>query len=55
MGESRVKFGPFIRIVEVYFCAVVITVLGYALLMPAGNFDYDITLLRIMAVMVAAS
>ena len=55
MGESRVKFGPFIRIVEVYFCAVVITVLGYALLMPAGNFDYDITLLRIMAVMVAAA
>ena len=57
MGDvaDRPKFGPFIRIVEVYFAAVVVTVLGYALLMPAGDFKYDITLLRIMVVMAAAA
>ena len=55
MAESRVKFGPFIRLVEVYFCTVVLTVLGYALLMPAGDFVYDITLLRILVVMVVAA
>lgn len=49
------KFGPFIRIVEVYFAAVLFTVLGYALLMPAGSFEYDITLLRIIVVMSASA
>ena len=48
------KFGPIIRIIEVYFALVVLTVLGYALLMPAADFVYDITLLRVMAVMAAA-
>ena len=54
-AAGRPKFGPIIRIVEVYFAAVVLTVLGYALLMPAGDFKYDITLLRIMVVMAAAA
>ncbi len=49
------KFGPIIRTIEAYFAAVVLTVLGYALLMPAGDFRYDITLLRILVVMTAAA
>ena len=49
------RFGPIIRIVEVYFCAVIVTVLGYAIATPAGDFTYDITLVRIMVVMAAAA
>lgn len=49
------SFGPVIRVIEVYYAAVILTVVGYALLMPAGDFVYDITLLRIMVVMSAAA
>ncbi len=52
---ARPKFGFVVRLIEVYFILVMATILGYALLMPAGSFSYDITLLRIMAVMVAAA
>ena len=52
---SRRKFGAFIRLVEVYFAVVILTILGYALLMPAAIFAYDITLVRIMVVMAAAA
>ena len=55
MGESsQVKLGAFVRIVEVYFVVTIITILGYALAMPAGEFTYDITLVRVLAVMAAA-
>ena len=53
--ESRIPFGPIIRIVEVYFVLAMATVLGWALLMPAGDFKYDITLLRVMVLMSAAA
>lgn len=52
---SGTKLGPVVRVIEVYFFAVVLTVLGYALLLPAGDFEYDITLLRILLVMTAAA
>ena len=52
---TRVAFGPIIRVIEVYFVLVMATVLGWALLMPAGEFAYDITLLRIMITMTAAA
>lgn len=55
MNETPRKLGPIVRIIEVYFGAVLFTVLGYALLMPAGEFSYDITLLRIMVAMAAAA
>ena len=53
--QSKVGLGPIVRIIEVYFILVMVTVLGYALLMPAGSFEYDITLLRILVVMAAAA
>lgn len=53
--RARVKLGPFVRLAELYFALVVVTVLGYALFMPADLFDYDITLVRIVAVMATAS
>ena len=49
------KLGPAIRVIEVYFVLVMVTVLGWALLMPAGEFQYDITLLRVMVVMATAA
>ena len=52
---ARAKLGPFVRVVEVYFAAVMGTVLGYALLMPANDFKYDITLVRIMVLMATAA
>lgn len=55
MTEAPRKLGPIVRIIEVYFGAVLFTVLGYALLMPACEFSYDITLLRIMVAMAAAA
>ena len=54
-NRARTPFGPVVRIIEVYFVLVMATVLGYALLMPAGSFEYDITLLRIIVVMAAAA
>lgn len=54
-ASQRLPFGPAIRVIEVYFVLVMATVLGWALLMPAGDFKYDITLLRIMVVMAMAA
>ena len=53
--DGKVSLGPIIRIIEVYFVLVMATILGYALLKPAGSFEYDITLLRILIVMTAAA
>lgn len=47
--------GPFVRTIEVYFILVMATVLGWALLMPAGDFSYDITLLRVLVLMTTAA
>ena len=55
MEESQqLTLGPFVRVVEVYFVVTILTILGYALAMPAGEFSYDITLVRVLAVMAAA-
>ena len=54
-NRARTPFGPIVRIIEVYFVLVMATVLGYALLMPAGSFEYDVTLLRSIVVMAAAA
>ena len=43
------------RVIEVYFVLVMATILGYALLKPAGGFEYDITLVRILVTMAAAA
>ena len=53
--QKKIAFGPIIRIIEIYFVLVMATILGYALMMPAGSFAYDITLLRIIVVMAAAA
>ena len=53
--KARAPLGPFVRLVEVYFVLAMFTVLGWALLMPAGDFEYDITLLRIIVMMTAAA
>lgn len=53
--SAHKELGPIVRVIEVYFAAVMLTVLGYALLMPADDFKYDITLLRIMVLMAAAA
>ena len=53
--DKSLPLGPFVRLVEIYFGAVVLTVLGWALLTPAGEFKYDITLLRILVVMTSAA
>ena len=47
--------GPIVRVIEIYFVLAMLTVLGWALLMPAASFEYDITLIRIMALMTAAA
>ena len=52
---ARAPLGPIVRIIETYFVLVMATVLGWALMMPAGDFSYDITLLRILVVMTAAA
>ena len=53
--QKKIAFGPIIRVIEIYFVLVMATILGYALMMPAGSFAYDITLLRIIVVMAAAA
>ena len=53
--QSKVGLGPIVRVIEVYFILVMVTVLGYALLKPSGSFEYDITLVRILVVMAAAA
>lgn len=53
--KQPAKLGLFVRVIEIYFVLVMATILGWALLMPAGDFKYDITLLRIMVAMAAAA
>ena len=47
-SNSNVPLGPIVRVIEVYFVLAMLTVLGWALLMPAESFEYDITLIRVM-------
>ena len=53
--QGKVGLGPIIRVIEVYFVLVMVTVLGYALLKPAAAFEYDITLVRVAVTMAAAA
>lgn len=55
MEGQRAKLGAFVRLTEAYFALVVLTVIVYALFTPADQFVYDVTLVRIIAVMAAAS
>ena len=52
---SREPFGPIIRIIEFYFLSVMIAVLGYGLVSNPAHFIYDISMLRVGAVMIAAA
>ncbi len=54
-AQGRVPLGFVVRVIELYFCLVVVTILGYALLKPAASFEYDITLVRILVTMAAAA
>ena len=54
-SRGRTPLGPVVRVIELYFMLVIVTVLGYALLKPAETFEYDITLVRIMVTMAAAA
>ena len=54
-SNSNVPLGPIVRVIEVYFVLAMLTVLGWALLMPAESFEYDITLIRVMVLMTAAA
>ena len=53
--QHRTKLGPLVRVIEAYFVLAMATVLGWALLMPAGDFAYDITLLRVMVLMATSA
>ena len=53
--ERPTKLGPIVRLVETYFAVAILTVLAWALLMPPGEFIYDITLVRVVLVMAAAA
>ena len=53
-ASQPVRLGAFIRITEVYFALVIVTILGYAFLVKPNDFTYDITLIRIIVVMTAA-
>lgn len=55
MVEEIIKFGPVIRIIEVYFALVMVSVLGYAVITKPADFIYDISMLRVLAVMAAAT
>ena len=54
-SNSSMPLGPIVRVIEVYFVLAMLTVLGWALLMPAESFEYDITLIRVMVLMTAAA
>ena len=53
--QKKPKFGPIIRIIEVYFVLVMLAVLGYGLVSKPADFTYDISMLRVIAVMIAAA
>ena len=53
--REKPEFGPIIRIIEVYFVLVMVSVLGYGLVSKPADFTYDISMLRVIAVMIAAA
>jgi len=55
MQKEKLKFGPIIRIIEAYFILVMIAVLGYAIVSKPADFTYDISMLRVLAVMACAA
>ena len=55
MPQEKKKFGPIIRIIEAYFVLVMIAVLGYAVVSKPADFTYDISMLRVLAVMACAA
>lgn len=54
-SSARPPFGPIIRIIETYFVLVMLAVLGYGLVSKPADFTYDISMLRVFVVMVAAA
>ena len=54
-SSPRPKFGPIIRLIEVYFVLVMLAVLGYGLVSKPEDFLYDISMLRVLVVMIAAA
>ena len=55
METPKKKFGPIIRIIEVYFALVMAAVLGYAVVSKPADFTYDISMLRVIVVMATAA
>lgn len=55
MAEEKPKFGLIIRVVEAYFVLVMCAVLGYAVVSKPADFTYDISMLRVLAVMACAA
>ena len=53
--DKKPKFGPILRIIEAYFVLVMISVLGYAVVSKPADFTYDISMLRVLAVMACAA
>lgn len=52
--RSRPALGCCVRLVEVYYAAVILSVLAFALFIPADDFLYDASLVRILVVMAAS-
>lgn len=52
---KRQEFGPIIRIIELYFVLVMFSVLGYGLVSKPADFTYDISMLRVLVVMITAA
>ena len=53
--NKRPKFGFIIRMIEVYFVLVILSVLGYGLISNPADFVYDISMLRVGVVLIAAA
>jgi len=53
--QEHPKFGPIIRIIELYFALVMIAVLGYGVVSKPADFTYDISMLRVIVVMATAA
>ncbi len=55
MTVKKIQFGPIIRIIETYFVIVMLCILAYAFISKPGDFHYDISMLRAIAVMSSAA
>ena len=53
--QEHPKFGPIIRIIELYFVLVMVAVLGYGVVSKPADFTYDISMLRVIVVMATAA